>query len=400
MTGTIVVLIFVVMWIFVLAPWVLRRHKPMSKAGDAFDDTRVIHEGGSKPQRPPALRPKVVAGDNKQRSLVAEPDFGDEDAPTVPFKKITSPLVSDKPAKKAQPTAAEVKQKVIVENYDEADLNTVPAEIATQAKQTQIKRTQADVKAATAAATAAVTATTQPTDAQASATAQATATPDASADLDAPYDFDDSYLDPEDLLYPTSGSTPALSVVPPVVSDENSDAVDYDDDTDELTEEDIEFAKSRRGRGGYDPEADKKHSADRYQRRRSTILGLLAAIVVTLVPAFIIGSWMWIAPGIAVGLTLIYLIALRAQVKDEEQLRHKRVHQLRRTRAGVRNTMDRELGIPHRLRRPGAVVLETDDDSPDFIGLELVDASGSRADDDPLPDPAVQYDNVIKLRVG
>lgn len=406
MTGTIVVLIFVVMWIFVLAPWVLRRHKPMSKAGDAFEDTRVIYEGGTKPQRPPALRPKVVAED-KQRSLVAEPDFGDEDAPTVPFKKITSPLVSDKPAEKAQPTAAEVKQKVVVENYDEADLNTVPVEIAAQAKQAkQVKQTQADVKAAVAATTqapqaaAAQTAAAQAAAAQNDKAATLNATTDASVDLDTPYDFDDSYLDPEDLLYPTGGSTPTLSVVPPVVSDEKSDAADYDDDSDELTEEDIEFAKSRRGRGGYDPEADKKHSADRYQRRRSTILGLLVAIVVTVVPAFIIGSWMWVAPGIVVGLTLIYLIALRAQVKDEERLRHKRVHQLRRTRAGVRNTMDRELGIPHRLRRPGAVVLETDDDSPDFIGLELVDASGSRADDDPLPDPAVQYDNVIKLRVG
>lgn len=62
--------------------------------------------------------------------------------------------------------------------------------------------------------------------------------------------------------------------------------------------------------------------------------------------------------------------------------------------------MDRELGIPHRLRRPGAVVLETDDDSPDFIGLELVETNRSAGESEPEPEPAAQYDNVIKLRVG
>ena len=236
-------------------------------------------------------------------------------------------------------------------------------------------------------------------------------------DPDTPYEIDDSYLDPEDLLYPTGARGANLSVVPDVPTKKEKKekksaakrsvakrtAADIDDnisDSDELTPEEIEFAKSRRGRGGYDPEADKKHSADRYQRRRSTVLGLVVAVVVTIVPAGLIGGWMWAAPAIALGMTIIYLIALRAQVRDEERLRHKRVHQLRRTRAGVRNSMDRELGIPHRLRRPGAVVLETDDDSPDFIGLELVETNRSAGESEPEPEPAVQYDNVIKLRVG
>ena len=234
---------------------------------------------------------------------------------------------------------------------------------------------------------------------------------------DTPYEIDDSYLDPEDLLYPTGARGANLSVVPDVPTKKEKKekksaakrsvakrtAAEIDDnisDSDELTPEEIEFAKSRRGRGGYDPEADKKHSADRYQRRRSTVLGLVVAVVVTIVPAGLIGGWMWAAPAIALGMTIIYLIALRAQVRDEERLRHKRVHQLRRTRAGVRNSMDRELGIPHRLRRPGAVVLETDDDSPDFIGLELVETNRSAGESEPEPEPAVQYDNVIKLRVG
>ena len=106
MTTTIVGILIVVLWLFVLMPFLLRKHKPISKVGEGFDDTRVIHEGGHKPQRPPALRPKVAAADAQQRKLIADqPEFGVEDTPTVPFKKITSPLISDKP-KSANDTVA------------------------------------------------------------------------------------------------------------------------------------------------------------------------------------------------------------------------------------------------------------------------------------------------------
>lgn len=472
MTTTVVGILIVVLWLFVLMPFLLRKHKPISKVGEGFDDTRVIHEGGHKPQRPPALRPKVAAADAQQRKLIADqPEFGVEDTPTVPFKKITSPLISDKPksandtvamaaASNRQPvakdstkgskTGAQAQTHVPAKSKTGTDASRTsatsgtssagqPARTATtQAKSEhtvadQAKADHDKVAAARAKAEsdANADATTETMRAAAAVSAPAVSVPVASVhaantsakvgskpvDPDTPYEIDDSYLDPEDLLYPTGVRGANLSVVPDVPTKKEKKekksaakrsvakrtTADIDDnisDSDELTPEEIEFAKSRRGRGGYDPEADKKHSADRYQRRRSTVLGLVVAVVVTIVPAGLIGGWMWAAPAIALGMTIIYLIALRAQVRDEERLRHKRVHQLRRTRAGVRNSMDRELGIPHRLRRPGAVVLETDDDSPDFIGLELVETNRSAGESEPEPEPAVQYDNVIKLRVG
>lgn len=483
MTTTVVGILIVVLWLFVLMPFLLRKHKPISKVGEGFDDTRVIHEGGHKPQRPPALRPKVAAADAQQRKLIADqPEFGVEDTPTVPFKKITSPLISDKPksandtvamaaASNRQPVAkdstkgsktgvqaqahAQPKPKAgadasrtsatsgtssagqaarTVADQAKADHDKVAAARAKAAARSKAAAdTTAKAKAATAKAEsdANADATTETMRAAAAVSAPAVSVPVASVhaantsakvgskpvDPDTPYEIDDSYLDPEDLLYPTGARGANLSVVPDVPTKKEKKAkksaakrsvakrtaAEIDDnisDSDELTPEEIEFAKSRRGRGGYDPEADKKHSADRYQRRRSTVLGLVVAVVVTIVPAGLIGGWMWAAPAIALGMTIIYLIALRAQVRDEERLRHKRVHQLRRTRAGVRNSMDRELGIPHRLRRPGAVVLETDDDSPDFIGLELVETNRSAGESEPEPEPAAQYDNVIKLRVG
>src|SRR5690606_30202498 len=39
--------LIVVVWLVVLAPLLLRSQKPIRKAGEAFDDTRVILEGGS-----------------------------------------------------------------------------------------------------------------------------------------------------------------------------------------------------------------------------------------------------------------------------------------------------------------------------------------------------------------
>ena len=494
MTTTIVGILIVVLWLFVLMPFLLRKHKPISKVGEGFDDTRVIHEGGRKPQRPPALRPKVAAADAQQRKLIADqPEFGVEDTPTVPFKKITSPLISDKPkaandtvamaAPNRQPAAKDSTKgsKAVAQAQGPAQAQpkpksgaaasrtsttsgasgtaqaaraaTTPAKsnhtVADQAKSDHDKVAAARAKAAARSKAAAgadaqakaakakaesdanADATTETMRAAAAVSAPAVSVPVASVhaantsakvgskpvDPDSPYEIDDSYLDPEDLLYPTGARGANLSVVPDVPTKKEKKekksaakrsvakrtAAEIDDnisDSDELTPEEIEFAKSRRGRGGYDPEADKKHSADRYQRRRSTVLGLVVAVVVTIIPAGFIGGWMWAAPAIALGITIIYLIALRAQVRDEERLRHKRVHQLRRTRAGVRNSMDRELGIPHRLRRPGAVVLETDDDSPDFIGLELVETNRSAGESEPEPEPVTQYDNVIKLRVG
>ena len=495
MTTTIVGILIVVLWLFVLMPFLLRKHKPISKVGEGFDDTRVIHEGGHKPQRPPALRPKVAAADAQQRKLIADqPEFGVEDTPTVPFKKITSPLISDKPksandtvamaaASNRQPVAKDSTKgsKAVAQAQGPAQAQPKPKSGAAASRTSTTSEASGTAQAARAAATSAKSdhtvadqaksdhdkvaaarakaaarskaaagadaqakaakakaesdanadATTETMRAAAAVSAPAVSVPVASVhaantsakvgskpvDPDSPYEIDDSYLDPEDLLYPTGARGANLSVVPDVPTKKEKKekksaakrsvakrtAADIDDnisDSDELTPEEIEFAKSRRGRGGYDPEADKKHSADRYQRRRSTVLGLVVAVVVTIIPAGFIGGWMWAAPAIALGITIIYLIALRAQVRDEERLRHKRVHQLRRTRAGVRNSMDRELGIPHRLRRPGAVVLETDDDSPDFIGLELVETNRSAGESEPEPEPVAQYDNVIKLRVG
>lgn len=147
-----------------------------------------------------------------------------------------------------------------------------------------------------------------------------------------------------------------------------------------LTEEELAFAARRSQRGGWNPEAERKLQAQRTKRRRNNLVLLLGALAVLLVVAIPTGGWFWALPAVTGLLTLLYLLALRGQVQQEQELRARRIRQLRRARMGVRNREDDEHRLDeHRpfvnpnLRRPGAVVLEIDDESPDFDELRTID---------------------------
>ncbi len=70
-------------------------------------------------------------------------------------------------------------------------------------------------------------------------------------------------------------------------------------------------------------------------------------------------------------MTVLYLGYLRRQTRIEERVRRRRMHRMARSQLGVENTYDREFEVvPSRLRRPGAVVLEIDDEDPIFEHLD------------------------------
>jgi len=80
-------------------------------------------------------------------------------------------------------------------------------------------------------------------------------------------------------------------------------------------------------------------------------------------------AWWLFAPATAV--TLCYLAYLRRQTRIEEKVRRRRAHRMARARLGVENAYDRAYDVvPSRLRRPGAVVLEIDDEDPIFEHLD------------------------------
>src|SRR5699024_9948872 len=150
--------------------------------------------------------------------------------------------------------------------------------------------------------------------------------------------------------------------------DLEEDLVGADSDT-ELSEEELEFAQSRVGRCGWDPQADAANKSTRYQRRQRTLMGLAIVVVLTVALAIIFGGWLWWTAALAGGLTIVYLVALRTHVRQEQQLRARRISQLRRARLGVRNAQYEELAITRYLRRTGAVLVEIDDSSPDWDHL-------------------------------
>ncbi|WP_377451920.1 divisome protein SepX/GlpR [Rhodococcoides fascians] len=147
---------------------------------------------------------------------------------------------------------------------------------------------------------------------------------------------------------------------------------------------DDDFVPRRRGRGGFDPEADAIARAARYAFRQRAVLGLVFAAITTAALAFIISPTVWWLCGLSVAVLVGYLYYLRRQVQIEEEIRRRRLTRMGRSRLGVESETDEELElVPQRLRRPGAVVLEIDDEDPEFEHLDHYEEPfQARRDDD------------------
>ena len=153
-----------------------------------------------------------------------------------------------------------------------------------------------------------------------------------------------------------------------------SDEVDEFEETDDVSDDDeADTEPVRRGRGGYDPAADTRRSEKRYRARQRTVLMLAVLSLAGLGVGIALGGLAWAATGVTVGLLVIYMAFLRRAVRIEEQIRRRRA--ARATRAPQRHRDFDDVGdpladeIPFHLRRPGAVVLEIDDEHPVFDHL-------------------------------
>ncbi|WP_216892713.1 divisome protein SepX/GlpR [Nocardia alni] len=141
----------------------------------------------------------------------------------------------------------------------------------------------------------------------------------------------------------------------------------------------------RRGRGGYDPEADAMARAARYRFRQRTTLGLVLSALLFGGFAVAVTPMLWWGCGAAGVLFVGYLIYLRRQVRLEEEIRRRRSARL--TRGGrpaaaeheaqhPASAMDRDTARDLRRR---AVVLDVDDEDPMFDFLETFDVAAVRA---------------------
>lgn len=433
MSATLVIGLIVVMWLFVLAPLLLRSQRPMSRTNDSFEQTRVVFEGGR--DAPPQRARLARARRGVETNLLD--DYVDDYDDIYDAAKVQAAGERD---------VIDNADDVVLEDYEEGlarpnfgfftGLSSKLGWGSRRAEQVEASVDEADVEQTEAddldtdfAPVDEPLELEEQVDADADAQVEADSDADAEAcedgdvvepeifderDLDLRddseamadtivieaqdiYEMDDSFVGPADILdrraelddfeadaqAAAAQETGADAAAEYDAVDSDAYAADevYDDELTHLDPEDLEFAARRRGRGGFDPERDAQIRQSHYQRRQRTVMGLVAFIAVATIAAVVAGGWMWVAPAVGVVVLFSYMSGLRRQVKVEDQLRARRIAHMKRARLGVRTVSDEQYGVPAHLRRRGGVVLQIDDDSPDFVDLEVVDYTFDSSED-------------------
>ena len=161
-----------------------------------------------------------------------------------------------------------------------------------------------------------------------------------------------------------------------------SDEYEYVEDTSGLEADDVEGAgppvappRSNRRRR-LESTAAAAVSARKYRFRKRMLTAMAAIMVVTAVLSFTVSTGLWWACGAAGAVTMLYLAYLRRQTRIEEQIRRRRQQRTARMRGEESHqgwASDRGFDVAaSRLHRPGAVVLDIDDEDPMFEYLDEV----------------------------
>lgn len=389
------VILIGVVWLLIITTLFVRRHSPVRRTSKALSETRVVHEGGTGIER------------SRRRPLPAES------------------LYHADPDADLELVEAEPEQVVIDDTRDDADdipdaappLSVPPVPSVIEGDVVEY-RTLDDVDTGEFAPVAAGDADlpvdgdagddeifVEPTVTDAETAEDAEMDSDAESGTVAEDERDDEFAEVADLaevaeIVPDEparrftvvdeayirggdidvsvGTDDELLVVKDTAEEPDEDAA-YSDD--EITEDDIDYLASHQGRGIYNPVASRQLAEQRQARRRRVLLVLVAVTVLSLIGAVALSGALWIVTLAGAALTGMYLYSLRKQTLAERELQRRRLARMRRARLGVRNTDDRELGVPDRLRRPGAVVVESDDDDPEFAALEYADVTFAGYDD-------------------
>ncbi|MFC9893592.1 gephyrin-like molybdotransferase receptor GlpR [Nocardia sp. NPDC127579] len=317
----------VVLWVFVLFPILADRHPRIRQTTDAALATRVLHRGGSKRR----MRTGPAAGHD------SDPDYR-------PSRAHRKSFTSDDAEHRMNPA------EQVTDQEDELADATGELEAGMSAAEAEADTERAGEFTDDADEFEPVTAGT------------------AAADTDSADDDDVERTEPE------TARVPARL-----------------DDVEELDSRDDDFVPTRRGRGGFDPEADAIARAARYTFRQRAVLALLLTALTTGALGIAVNPACWWLSGLSVVVLAAYLGYLRKQVRIEEDIRRRRAARLprgqqhgeapvedpRETEARVRRrTIDRETA--RALRRRSAL-LEADDEDPMFEHLDTFDPATARA---------------------
>ncbi|WP_280357947.1 gephyrin-like molybdotransferase receptor GlpR [Nocardia otitidiscaviarum] len=375
----------VVLWVFVLFPMLAGRHPRIRQTTDAALATRVLHRGDAKR----LIRKRPAAGHD------TDPDY-------VPTRRVEHPHTDD-----AEDRMTRSDDETATGDDDfEADreVDTVVAPNAESGADLDDEFVDADEDRVEAAdefdADGPAIRDEAPVDAddvdddERDAAYEADRLDDPHSDYDAESapgyaagsasGADDSDLAADDEPVPAAARASAVMARIPAAPTPEP----YDEDESEYDERD--FVPSRRGRGGYDPEADAIARAARYRFRQRAVLGLACSVVLFAAGGLLVSSRVWGLCALSAAVLVGYLAYLRKQVRIEEDIRRRRAARLARNRHRGDADDDEEESprrvVDHRspdresartrLRR--ATLLEPDDEDPMFEHLEMFDAATAR----------------------
>lgn len=325
----------VVLWLFVLVPMLISKRDAVRRTSDVALATRVLNgdagsrllkRGGpaaghrSDPDWKPEQQPDDDEFTGAEQDQHLNPD-ADQDADTHELQRARPVVVQVATTGSAEPAEPDYLDVDVVE-----DSGALPAGASAGAAE------PAPVAVGEGVAS-------QGTDAGA----------DAAGDDEAVRDEEDGY----DYVEDSSGLEPEA---------------DASDDEDETPRPSVAPGSRRRR---FDSRTAAAVSARKYVFRKRVLMAMAVVLVGSATAAFELTPSAWWICGSATTVTVLYLAYLRRQTRIEERVRRRRMQRMARARLGVENANDREYDVvPSRLRRPGAVVLEIDDEDPSFEHLD------------------------------
>jgi hypothetical protein len=340
----------VVLWLFVLVPMLISKRDAVRRTSDVALATRVLNSGVARKLRKgpatghrsdPDWRP--IDEDNDEFEDAAEPaekGVGASVAPEAPIAPVASEAL-EAPEAPVAPVASEAlvaPEQPVAPEQDYLDVDVVEGDSGALPVGGLAAAQRGEAVADAVARAQAVADAAARAEADAEAEAEPQEEPSAEADAEEEPSAGDEHV--EDTSGLEASDEPAMA--PPVVS----------------------------RRRLYESKTAAAVSARKYRFRTRVLSVMTLILVATTAAAFTVWPDGWWACGTAGVITTLYLVYLRRQTRIEERLRRRRMQRMARSRLGVQNTADRDYDVPSRLRRHGSVVLEIDDEDPNFEHLE------------------------------
>jgi hypothetical protein len=327
----------VVLWLFVLVPMLISKRDAVRRTSDVALATRVLN-GGRNAQR---LRRGPAAGHHSdphwQRSGDhLDEELDDEFEEAAPERSV---VVAAAVAEPAEPDYLDV--DIVEEDSGALPVGTLQAE---EPATDQFAQVEVEPEVST---------TAEPE------------TDQLPLDLDKPEaQADEAHPVAED------GTADEYEYVADSSGLESEPEDDGEDDAEEASAAaSVNNSRNRR----FESKTAAAVSARKYKFRKRVLAGFAALMMFSAAAAFLLTPSAWWVLGTVATLTVLYLGYLRRQTRIEEQLRRRRAQRMMRSRLGVENTDDHKLDVvPSRLRRPGSVVLDIDDEDPIFEHLDDV----------------------------